>query len=161
MTKHITARRARDLFSYDADSGLFTWKKNGAAAFTSKTSKGYAVGNADKVKYYAHRVAWLMVYGEWPSGQIDHINGVRDDNRIKNLRDVAHHDNQRNMKRSVRNKSGVVGVHFNKRLNKWQATIRENGKSKYLGIFETIDDAKLARLHAEEKIGFHPNHGRG
>lgn len=157
----LTSDRARELFHYDAETGAFTWRATGNPAFTSRTAKGYAVGNADRKKHYAHRVAWLITMGKWPEGQIDHINGNREDNRLSNLRDIPRAENQRNMKRSVRNSSGVVGVHYTKTLNKWQATIRANGKSKYLGVFRTKEEAAAARAKAELVYGFHANHGRG
>lgn len=157
---NLTAHRAKQLFVYDPQAGTFVWRETGKPAFTSRAVKGYAVGNADRKKYLAHRVAWLITHGEWPAGQVDHINGIRDDNRISNLRDIERVDNQRNMKVSARNKSGILGVHYAKTLNKWQATIRADGKSKYLGIYDTKEQAAEARAKANAEYGFHENHGR-
>lgn len=160
MVANITADRARELFNYDPETGLFAWKDTGRPAFTSRTAKGYPVGNADGKKYYAHRMAWLITTGEWPTGQIDHINGVNDDNRLINLRDIPRAENQRNMKISTRNVSGIMGVYYIERLKKWGAYIRADGKSKYCGLYATKEEAALVRKRAEIEYGFHPNHGK-
>jgi len=105
-------------------------------------------------------VIWAIFYGEWPSGQVDHINGVRDDNRIVNMRDVSHQDNCRNAARPRTNTSGVSGVVWDKPHKKWRAEIRANGKMKNLGRFAIFDDAVAVRKSAEVEYGYHPNHGR-
>ncbi len=95
-----------------------------------------------------------------PSGEIDHINGDRTDNRICNLRDVTSAGNSCNRRRQDRNTSGVTGVAWDKRASRWQARIGLNGKQKYLGYFDSLDEAVAARKAAELELGFHPNHGR-
>jgi hypothetical protein len=87
-------------------------------------------------------------------------NGIRDDNRLVNLRDVTHKENLRNQKLSSSNKSGMTGVSWNKALNKWRALITVDYKMKHLGVFINIEDATQARKKAEKKYGYHANHGR-
>jgi hypothetical protein len=94
-------------------------------------------------QYLVHRVAWLLHYGVWPSGDIDHIDGNTSNNRIKNLRDVSHSINLQNRKSATRkNKTGFLGVV--KRRNKYAAHIYKNGKQVYLGLFTTAQEAHQA-----------------
>lgn len=123
-------------------------------------STGYHRSTIFNLNVYAHRVAWAMHHGEWPSGCIDHINGVRTDNRIENMRDVERIQNHMNMTRSRRNKSGVTGVFWYSRAKVWHAYISDNGKRVHLGSFSDKSDAIAARKAAEVKYGYHPNHGR-
>ena len=94
-----------------------------------------------------------------PGGQIDHISHSRSDNRWMNLRLVTNLENQRNASLRLDNSSGVQGVYYNKKAKKWQAQISVNGKQVYLGTFEDIGYAAIARKDAERKYGFHNNHG--
>lgn len=110
--------------------------------------------------YLLHRVAWLLSTGSWPSGYIDHVNGVRDDNRVINLRDVSRSENQQNAKMNSKNTSGVVGVRWRNRYGRWEAQITANGRKIYLGRFDDLASASAARKVAEREHGFHPNHGR-
>ena len=128
-------------------------------AFNCKASNGYLVGRFCGVNLRAHRVVWAVSHGFWPS-LIDHINGDRSDNRIGNLREVSQSENMRNASLSVRNKTGQVGVFFDKARGKWAASIRAEGKSINLGRFDLISDAIYARKSAEALYGFHENHGR-
>lgn len=108
----------------------------------------------------AHRVVWAMHYGQWPFNGLDHINGVRTDNRIINLRPADHTTNAQNMKLMSNNKTGIVGVSYNAKRGKYYASIRVRGKTRNLGLFDDIECAKVARRSAEIEHGFHPNHGR-
>lgn len=132
----------------------------GKEAFISRKPNGYIYARLMGRAIYAHRAAWAISYGEWPKGDIDHINGDRADNRIANLRDVSRQENMRNAKRNRANRSGVVGVTWCRAARKWQAQIGISGKCKYLGIFSSRDDAVAARRAAERQYGFHENHGR-
>ena len=144
-----------------AQSSCRTWntKNAGREAFTT-VSRGYHVGRVMDVLLRAHRVAWAVHYGYWPSMNIDHINGDRSDNRIFNLRDVDQSVNLKNTRRSSRNTSGVTGVSWNRECSKWQANIKSEQKITYLGLFDQLCDAKTARKQAEARMGFHQNHGR-
>lgn len=165
------------VLDYDPESGLFTWKAKPLSAFKTKRGfstwntrfagrpamtvrdgQGYLRGRIDYIAYPAHRIAWRMMTGEIPV-EIDHINGVRDDNRFENLRSVTLAENRKNMKISKYNRSGISGVapcHG----GKWSAKIKVNNQSIWLGAYPTKDEAIAARIAAERVAGFHPNHGR-
>jgi hypothetical protein len=107
----------------------------------SFTQHGYRVLCVCGVRYYAHRVAWLFVYGEWPD-HIDHINGIGTDNRIVNLRSCSQAENVRNQRISIKNKSGCKNVSWHTKSQKWMVTVTIAKKQQYFGLFEDIDDAK-------------------
>ncbi len=165
-----------DLLVYDATSGMLYWRERsrkyfkrdgdqkrwntryaGRGAMTPNGITGYIDGFILRNMNRAHRVAWAMYYGVWPSGNIDHINGNRLDNRIANLRCVTKGENARNVKRSKLNTSGVTGVSPFK--GRWRACIRLGGAQRHLGIFDTLEAAAQARKAAEDGV-YHPNHGR-
>lgn len=185
MTKELLSpEMLRKLLRYDPDTGKLFWIKrdpsffkagkqtamhNCAAwnaryadteAFTSIRDGGYKHGQIFSKSYKAHRIAWALHYGEWPKECIDHINGVTSDNRIKNLRDVSRSKNQRNASMSLNNTSGVCGVYWCKRSKKWIARIEVQNARKYLGSFQSIQDASAARRAAEMKHGFTERHGK-
>lgn len=160
----------KEFLSYDNNTGLFTWL---VTVNNNKASKGVVAGHRHKKgrvdyvfiglkgkMYRAHRLAWLYSYGEWPKGQIDHINGDPTDNRICNLRVVDNSENGKNRGKYITNKSGVVGVHWSSKNKKWISSITFNMKTMYLGSFDDKKDAAKARKKAEVKYGFHENHGR-
>jgi len=170
----------RQLLRYDPDTGKLYWKERtpdmfdkkdyykswnkqyaDKEAFTAKTSSGYHNGSIKCKNYYAHRIIFSMVHGKKCLEEIDHINGDRSDNRIENLREVAHAENMKNSKMQKHNVSGFSGVHYDSASGKWRASINVNGKAKKLGRFSIKSDAIAARKEAEAKYGFHPNHGRG
>lgn len=123
--------------------------------------KGYRLIGINGVLYQAHRVAFAYHKGRWPTDQIDHINGIRDDNRIENLREVGHLENHRNKKMPTTNTSGLCGVMWIRDRCKWRADIFfSKRKPVYLGTFDNLLDAAAARKSAELKFGFHENHGR-
>ena len=153
--------------SYDSRTGLFKWKcraaahvREGAEAGCLDKSNGYVKIKVAGRYYRAHRLAWLIVYGSFPPDQLDHINGVRYDNRIINLRAVTNTENCRNRALDNRNKSGHIGIYYNKQRNKWTASIGINYKKVHLGHFENLEDAIEARRIAEINYNYHPNHGR-
>lgn len=131
----------------------------GKEAFTSLVGGGYLSGEIFYRAYFAHRVLWMLAYGEWPAVDIDHINGDRSDNRLTNLRSVSRIENGRNQGIPRNNKSGVMGVCWSERNAKWKAQIRVGGDQKHLGFFPDIAAAAAARKAAEIEFGFHPNHG--
>lgn len=123
-------------------------------------TKGYRLGCIFGWAMRSHHVVFAMHHGVWPEGFIDHINGIRDDNRPCNLRTVTPAENARNTAIGTRNRSGHVGVCFCQREQKWMAFIWKNQRLKHLGYHDQIDDAISARKEAQIKMGFHENHGR-
>jgi hypothetical protein len=178
----ISPEILREILSYDPETGILTWKARKPEMFRecsnaihqcnawnakyaetladTQDGQGYVRVSIFDVKMRAHRAAWAIYYGKFPNNFIDHINGIRSDNRIVNLRDVPKILNSRNMKLAKNNTSGSVGVTWNKASEKWEAKIHVNGKTKYLGVFLNKDDAISARLLASASENFHINHGR-
>lgn len=157
--------RAPDMFEGKrvcADLACSRWngRNAGKEAFTANGNHGYKTGNVFGTLYLAHRVIWAIFHGHWPKDQIDHINGDRTDNQIKNLRNVSASENSKNMKMPSTNSSGVIGVCWRKAKGRWQAQIRVSGRVKHIGSFLEIEDAIAARKEAEIKYGYHENHGR-
>lgn len=169
MAKKISPNILPCLLRYEAETGELFWLQRdstqrrwnsrwaGKPAFTALCGNGYRQGHLFGEKVLAHRVAWAIHYGEWPN-IIDHINGVRADNRICNLRNVSAAENNLNLAIRRENTSGVIGVRWTK--GAWQASITVAGNRKYLGRFSDLSDALAARKLAEVDLGFHPNHGR-
>lgn len=158
----LTATQARELFKVQ-DGKLVNLVRRGSRAMPgmfagSPNSDGYLRVKINSVAFRVHRIIWLITYGEWPEGQIDHINGVRDDNRIENLRAVSVVGNQQNQHMRVDNTSGTTGVRLES--GAWTAKIRVRGKRLHLGRFKSLEEAAAARKSAELLYGFHPNHGR-
>lgn len=151
-------RVARIYLEYDSESGVFTNKASrtsntviGAVA-TCKAGNGYLGIHLEGRQYHAHRVAWLWHYGRWPDGVIDHINGDRSDNRIRNLRDVSIALNGQNrFGPQKNNKSGFLGVMWNKAAQKYAARIRYNGKFAHLGFFDDPVEASKAYMAAKRE----------
>lgn len=174
----ITPEFVRCILDYDPETGVMVWRERPLEMFSrdsdhmvwNKRFAGKQAGGIGAYGYWiimikprprmAHRLAWAHHYGEWPSKFIDHINGDRTDNRIANLRDVSPVENGRNAHRSLANKSGVTGVFWREDISRWSAYITDNRKRTYLGTFKTFEDAVVVRKAAEQKIGFHENHGR-
>ena len=123
---------------------------------------GYYQVQVDGKLYMVHRVIWCMFNGDIPDGhEIDHINHIRDDNRLENLRVVTKQGNKRNRSRNKSNTSGVIGVSRYNPRNKWQSQIKVDGKNIHLGFYDDFDEAVKVRKEAEVKYGFHSNHGKG
>lgn len=146
-------------FSYDQYTGIVRSASNRRNVHIgdivgSKDRQGYLVTTLFKRPVKLHRLAWLLTYQEWPNGQIDHINGDKSDNRIANLRVVTNSENKQNLTLSVANTSGHLGVSFHKASGKWRSTIKINGKSRHLGLYETVDLATRSYKDAKEKL--HP-----
>ena len=147
-----------DLMNYDSETGIFTWSKSRRGVIVGKplgTSNGFGYLRITVLgqSVYAHRLAWMFVHGSMPECQIDHINGDRSDNRISNLRSVTCAQNLQNKIRPQSNsKSSVLGVSWHEKGKKWQSHIAKEGKRIYLGLFESIDDAKQAYLLAKREI---------
>ena len=150
------------LLDYCPDTGLFTWLKRNSETKAIKIWNGrfagQAAGSLDdqgyvrivvNTKFYkAHRLAWLLTYGEWPTGEVDHVDGNRSNNAIANLRDATRQQNQSNRRGSPKNKSGRKGVSWHTQRNAWQARIKVNGKGRHLGTFDTPEEASEAYAKA-------------
>ena len=173
--KTVAIDMLHKLVYYEPQTGLFVWKQRTPDMFVegkissitkakrfnvrysgrnaqTDHSNGYTninVPNFGQVR--AHRVAWAMVHGVWPEHDIDHVNGVRTDNRICNLRLATRSENLRNTRKFPKNTSGYVGVYFYKQRDNWNARISINNKQINLGYFPTIESAAKARAEAEHK----------
>lgn len=154
------AESAREAFSYNALTGVVTRIKGnsrsiGGTGYVRKDVWGmeYVLVSLNGTPRMAHRIAWLLHYGSWPTMQIDHRNGNGCDNRIKNLREATGTQNSRNTrKRNPR--SGHTGVRWHKQGKCWNARITIEGKEIGLGLFKNKKDAVSARRAAEKKHGF-------
>jgi len=165
--EELTQNMLKEYISYDKHSGMFIWKKirknsnRKIGDVVGRINKiGYIIIDFYRIKYKAHRLAWLYEYGEFPTKHIDHINGNRSDNRIDNLRDSSVSDNCKNRAMQYNNKSGCTGVNFQKQDNRWIAKIAVDRKVKYLGCFASYSDAVDARKNAEVLYGYSDRHGR-
>jgi hypothetical protein len=149
------------LFWLDHDGMPQKWRTRwaGREAFTSDNGHGYRHGSVNGEKYRAQRVIWALVYGTWPKHQIDHKNGERSDNRVKNLCVVSNTENCRNAAKKSNNTSGACGVRWVTGREKWRAQVRVDGKERHLGLFTSFDDAVAARKAADKLYGFTERHG--
>ncbi len=135
--------------------------KAGSIAGCLDSRSGYVRVRVKGKLYLAHRIVWELLKGKIPEKmEIDHINHVRSDNRIDNLRVVDSTANSRNQKRHITNTSGVTGVCFVNASLKWRAQIRVKDSTIWLGDFTDKSVAVAARKKAEEEFGFHNNHGK-
>lgn len=158
----LTQEQVRVLFSYDPNSGVLRWNKprqghEGRVA-GCKHNKGYRAVRIGSKVYLVHRVIWLYVHGEHPP-EIDHLNGIRDDNQLVNLRAGPKAQNQQNARLRKDNQSGIPGVNYHVRTGKWAARIQHNNIRRSLGYFESLEDAVAARKAAQETLKFGPNCG--
>lgn len=157
----ITAERLRELVEYDPNTGVFVWRKTRHGMYAkqgavcgAKTDRGYLTITVDLRRYRSHRLAWLYSYGQWPSGEIDHINGVKDDNRLANLRDATLRQNRVNVGPRANNKCGAKGVYWDKGAKKWRAAMKVDNKTVYLGLHPTKEAAHEAYCkEAKERYG--------
>lgn len=152
----ISYLKANELFKYDCNSGIVTWKVSQGPAIAGSRAghlrkDGYRSILIFRKQYQEHRLAWLLIYGVYPNVQVDHINGIKSDNRISNLREATASENRQNLTKVV-SKTGLLGVTFNKACNKWQAAIKLNGVSKYLGLYEDAESASDAYKKAKSEF---------
>ena len=154
----LSAAQARELLDYAPDTGLLTWKATGTGRRSggeagNRNTDGY-VRTTIKYRAYAnHRLAWMIYYGEWPKDQVDHIDGDRSNNRIFNLRQASSAINNQNLRRAhPNNKLGVLGVYYDGVHSKYLAHISVSGKQKYLGRFNSLEEASNAYLAAKRAL---------
>lgn len=154
----ITQELLKELFDYDPETGILRWKKSTSTKVKpgdvagSLTDRGYLRVWVLGKSYRVHRLVWMWTYGRWPAEQIDHINGVRHDNRLKNLRECTNAENHQNLRVYCNNTSGTPGVHRHKPTRKFQAYIRSCGRKKHLGYFDTPEEAHAAYLKAKAEL---------
>lgn len=154
----LTYGEACDRLAYDPITGILTWRKGnrrGLPAGGVSKHDGYLRVNIGGRKYFGQRLAWLLHFGRWPEGEVDHQNTKRADNRIDNLRDANDSENARNRSIGRANTSGFKGACWHKRLGKWQAYISAGGSPIHLGYHSTAEAAHAAyqsaaaRMHGE------------
>lgn len=178
----IYEQAIKDRLHYDPATGILTWRDPRPEDFRSEAHMRtwrtrFAGQKAGKLRpdgyisvritvdgvttcFLAHRIAWFVAHGRWPEGQIDHVNGVRTDNRIENLRDVSPLENRRNMRCYARSQTGVAGVTWSAHAKRWMARINTDGRQKNLGYFLRFEDAVTARERAAADNGYRKEHGK-
>lgn len=176
MTKRIlpTPEELRQLLRYEPETGKLFWKERSANMFPAgntssesncqswnkrmagkeaflRKNKGYGMAEIFHMPMTAHRVIWAIWYGEYPSDEIDHINTIRDDNRISNLRIASRSENEFNTKARKGSVSGLKGAHWHGAKKRWRARISAHGKDIFLGYHDTPEAAHAAYCEAAKK----------
>lgn len=158
--KELTQEYLKSIINYDEISGIFTWKvqkgkrvKIGDIAGCLDKNKKYLKFNIDRKSYLTHRLAWLYVYGEFPKNMIDHINGIKSDNRIENLREATRAENNWNTPKRKTNTTGYKCVY--EESGKFVARCSINGTKFYLGRFDLAEDAsnsfiEFSKIHHKD-----------
>jgi hypothetical protein len=137
--------------TYDPATGIF-WRDGKRADCGSGKKHGHRRVQHQGRRVLAHRLAWFLTHGSWPTLDIDHINGDPADNRIVNLREVTRQVNIQNQRKAQRNaRANLLGVHWNAGNKKWRACITTGGKRTHLGLFETAEAAHEAYVQAKRK----------
>ena len=145
----------KDNFHYNPETGDL-WRKcknyYRLCDTINKTSENYFRVQVLKKRYFVHRICWFLYYCIWPDDQIDHVNGITNDNRIDNLREATASQNQMNAKLSSNNTSGYKGVVYIHDRQKWRAQITLNNKMIYIGIFSTKEAAFEAYKNKAQQL---------
>lgn len=159
MTSGVEVSRASELLAYDPYTGVFRWKKTTSnrakvGARAGNITNGYREISIDGKSYRAHRLAWLLTYGVWPSALVDHINGDPGDNRICNLREASPKENAWNSRAHSDRRAGLKGTTYcpNRYHLPWQSRICVNGVTKPLGWYATSEEAHRAYRDAAQRI---------
>ena len=162
----LTAQRAHELFRYDRDTGVVTRRVGAwvgkarnipcpratAGTVVGTLANGYLTVSVDGVRYRLHRVIWLMTRGRWPDHVIDHINGVKHDNRYCNLREATPAQNSQNSAPQAASAHSALKGVSRKGNGRWLAQIRIDGRRKHLGYFSTPEDAHAAYCEAARRF---------
>lgn len=158
MAELITHKELLERLEYNPDTGIFTWKVSpsnnisiGDIAGCVKKDSGYIVISLKGKSYRAHRLAWFYCFNEWPQNLIDHIDKNTSNNKLENLREATKSQNQQNTNLQCNNTSGYKGVYWHTSAKKFMAQIKILGKNKYLGLYNTAEEAYEAYLKAVPK----------
>jgi hypothetical protein len=169
MVKHfidsgLSVEQLREMLDYDHSTGQFCWRRRkgvphatnvryaGKPAGHHCDRLGYVLLGINRRLYRALRLAWLYVFGEWPDGDLDHINGDGFDNRIGNLRLATSTQNHGNARTPKHNTSGLKGAYWDKRAGRWLAQIKHQRKQHHLGYFDTAEEAHAAYVEAARRL---------
>lgn len=152
----------RELFDYDPQTGLLTWRKTQGTAKAGREAgwlhaSGYVYVGVGGKSYKAHRIIWFLHYGKQPKDLLDHKDRDPTNNRINNLRECTHAQNQQNKRTYSNNQSGVKGVSWYPRYGKWRVRIQHLGKPILVGTYASFDEACAARLQAQKRLHTHAN----
>ena len=154
----LTKDRLMELLHYDQFTGVFTRQikishNAKVGDIVGCNSRGYLVSSIDGKLYFLHRLAWLYMYGKFPYGYIDHIDGNKSNNAICNLRDVSNAINTQNthVARNCNKSTGLLGATLNKRNGRYRAQIKIDGNNIYLGDFDFAEDAHKEYISAKRK----------
>ena len=155
----LNAERVRELLNYDPETGVFTWRvqRGGIASPGSIaggiTENGRRLIGVDGINYFANRIAWLYMTGEWPKGEVDHWDTDPSNDRWSNLRDVSRQVNQQNARKArADNKTGFLGVSIGRRGVGFLARIFVNGKTECLGTYKTAEEAHAVYVEAKRRL---------
>lgn len=163
MNTTLTQSRLHSVLDYNPVTGIFAWKATGKGRKTvvgtphrywrdgESVLSGYWSIVVDQKAYLAHRLAWFYVHGVWPEAELDHDdrNGLH--NAIGNLREATRAQNMKNVGLSKANTSGAKGVRRSRNGKGWQADVRVDGKTKYVGTYASVDEAATAAREAREQ----------
>lgn len=151
ISNPITWEELTAVLEYSPETGIFTWKQSRNSNTATKGTiagsydkGGYIIIGIPRKNYKAHRLAWFYCFKEWPEFNIDHINRNKQDNALNNLRDIPQADNNRNVPVRSPSRYKCVSLHSS---GKYQASVRINGKSKYLGLYDTPEEANISVLN--------------
>ena len=155
----LTQDELKDILTYNLETGIFIWNKD---TFNKRCKVGKIAGSFDcgyiritikSKRFLAHRLAWFYMNGIWPNNNIDHINGIKNDNRICNLRLATIAENQQNRFNASSNSThGYLGITWNKTANKWSSKIMINRKRIHIGYFDTAIEAHNAYIETKRKV---------
>lgn len=155
MKDKLSYEELHEQLMYNPWTGYFYWKVSNTNSVHindiagSKHKKGYIMIGINGIRIYAHRLAWFYIYGYMPEHGIDHKDRIKHHNWILNLREATQQCNTRNTGNRKNNTSGIKGVSWHKKTNRWKSSISSN-KEKSLGAYKDFDDAVCARLAGEQ-----------